>query len=137
MNSSASESVSARLRRSSSRVRSWQFTPGTSSIQPIHHSPLLLITAVYSISVFGSLCKSKVPKYIDNSVSATGDFYFGRNGEYYFGSDSWGWQMQPEFSWRDNSIGSSDDHPAPCVRRAEILASDIPWCLMPSPILVS
>ena len=32
------------------------------------------------------------------------------------------WQMQPEFTWRDNSIGSSDDHPAPCLRRAEILA---------------
>ncbi|MYA30151.1 MAG: formylglycine-generating enzyme family protein [Gammaproteobacteria bacterium] len=34
----------------------------------------------------------------------------------------WGWQMQPEFTWRDNSIGDSDDHPAPCLRRAEILA---------------
>ena len=30
--------------------------------------------------------------------------------------------MQPEFTWRDNSIGDSDDHPAPCLRRAEILA---------------
>ena len=35
------------------------------------------------------------------------------------------WQMQPEFTWRDNSIGDSDDHPAPCLRRAEILAYEI------------
>ena len=34
----------------------------------------------------------------------------------------WGWQIQPELSWRDDSIGSSDEHPAPCLRRAEILA---------------
>ena len=33
-----------------------------------------------------------------------------------------GWLIQPELSWRDDSIGSSDDHPAPCLRRAEILA---------------
>ena len=30
--------------------------------------------------------------------------------------------MQPELSRRDDRIGSSDDHPVPCLRRAEILA---------------
>ena len=33
-----------------------------------------------------------------------------------------GWATQPELTWRDNSIGASDDHPAPCLRRAEMLA---------------
>ena len=33
-----------------------------------------------------------------------------------------GWPTQPGLSWRDNSIGGSDDHPAPCLRRAEMLA---------------
>ena len=50
LNSRASERASARLSRSSSQVRSWQFTPGTSSIQPIHHSPRRLTIAVYSTS---------------------------------------------------------------------------------------
>ena len=35
---------------------------------------------------------------------------------------SGGWSMQPGLSWRDNSIGGSDDHPVPCLRRAEMLA---------------
>ena len=33
-----------------------------------------------------------------------------------------GWSTQPELSWRDDSIGGSDDHPVPCLRRAEMLA---------------
>lgn len=33
-----------------------------------------------------------------------------------------GWSTQPELTWRDNSIGATDDHPAPCLRRAEMLA---------------
>ncbi len=33
-----------------------------------------------------------------------------------------GWSTQPGLSWRDNSIGGSDDHPVPCLRRAEMLA---------------
>ena len=43
---SASTSVKRRLVSNSSRVRSWAFTPGTSSTQPIHHSPSRLTTAV-------------------------------------------------------------------------------------------
>ena len=33
-----------------------------------------------------------------------------------------GWSMQPRLSWRDNSLGGSNDHPVPCLRRAEMLA---------------
>ena len=33
-----------------------------------------------------------------------------------------GWSTQPELTWRDTGFGASDDHPAPCLRRAEILA---------------
>ena len=40
-------SVARRLPSRASRVRSWQFTPGTSSIQPIHHPSSCLMTAVY------------------------------------------------------------------------------------------
>ena len=43
----ASASVTLRVSMSSSRVHSWQLTPGTSSIQPIHHSASFLTTAVY------------------------------------------------------------------------------------------
>ena len=30
--------------------------------------------------------------------------------------------MQPKLSWRDDSIGDSDDHPVPCLRRPEMIA---------------
>jgi hypothetical protein len=46
LNSRASVSVSRRDSISSSRLASWQLTPGTSSIQPIHQPAGCLITAV-------------------------------------------------------------------------------------------
>ncbi|MDG2321714.1 MAG: SUMF1/EgtB/PvdO family nonheme iron enzyme [Rhodospirillaceae bacterium] len=33
-----------------------------------------------------------------------------------------GWSMQPKLSWRDDSIGGSDAHPVPCLRRPEMAA---------------
>ena len=33
-----------------------------------------------------------------------------------------GWSTQPELTWRDTGFGASEDHPAPCLRRAEMLA---------------
>jgi hypothetical protein len=47
--SSASCRVTRRVSRSVSREGSWQFTPETSSIQPIHHSPSCWTIAVYSL----------------------------------------------------------------------------------------
>ena len=56
LRSKASRSVTLRLSMRSSRVLSWQLTPGTYSIHPIHHSPSCLITAVYSLLMsFSSL----------------------------------------------------------------------------------
>lgn len=46
LKSRASRRVTVRLSMSASRVASWQLTPGTSSIHPIHHSPSCLMTAV-------------------------------------------------------------------------------------------
>jgi hypothetical protein len=40
------KSFDLNLRLLPERVRSWQFTPGTSSIYPIHHGPSCFITAV-------------------------------------------------------------------------------------------
>ncbi len=48
LNSIASARTSLRLAKRSALVRSWQLTPGTSSIQPIHQSPSCFSTAVYS-----------------------------------------------------------------------------------------
>ncbi len=48
LNSIASARTSLRLVKRSALVRSWQLTPGTSSIQPIHQSPSCFSTAVYS-----------------------------------------------------------------------------------------
>jgi hypothetical protein len=42
----ASRSVTFSVSSNASLVGSWQFTPGTSSIQPIHHGPDCLMTAV-------------------------------------------------------------------------------------------
>src|SRR5690606_18302677 len=47
LSSRISPSASRRLANSSSRVRSWQLTPGTSSIHPIHQSPSRRRIAVY------------------------------------------------------------------------------------------
>ena len=49
-NSIASDNASRRFDISSSRVAPWQFTPGISSIQPIHHWPSCRITAVYPVA---------------------------------------------------------------------------------------
>jgi RHS repeat-associated protein len=46
LNSIASDSVARSVSMSASRVGSWQLTPGTSSIHPIHHSPDCFTTAV-------------------------------------------------------------------------------------------
>jgi len=46
LNASSSRSVTRRQFINSSRVASWQLTPGTSSIQPIHHLPDFFTTAV-------------------------------------------------------------------------------------------
>lgn len=51
LNSIASYGVTRRLSTKSWRVRSWQFTPGTSSIHPIHQSPSCFITAAYSVAI--------------------------------------------------------------------------------------
>jgi len=48
-NSRASRKVTLRLSINSSFVSSWQLTPGTSSIQPIHHPPSCFTTAVYCV----------------------------------------------------------------------------------------
>src|SRR5207248_9238441 len=45
--SSASERADRRFSRSSALVSPWEFTPGISSIHPIHQSPSCLITARY------------------------------------------------------------------------------------------
>lgn len=56
--SKASVSVIRIVSKSSSRVASWQFTPGTSSIQPIYQPASCVATAVYvcwlSVNVFKS-----------------------------------------------------------------------------------
>ena len=44
----ASRRATSRLSSGLSRERSWQLTPGTSSIQPIHRRASCLMTAVYS-----------------------------------------------------------------------------------------
>src|SRR5947207_1497262 len=44
--SNASSRASRRFSSNSSRVWPWELTPGTSSTQPIHHSPCCWITAV-------------------------------------------------------------------------------------------
>ena len=49
-NSIASDNASRRFAISSSRVSPWQFTPGISSIHPIHHGPSCRITAVYPVA---------------------------------------------------------------------------------------
>ena len=33
-----------------------------------------------------------------------------------------GWATQPELTWRDTGFGASENHPVPCLRRAEMLA---------------
>jgi hypothetical protein len=45
LSSSTSQSVSFSATSSSARERSWQFTPGISSIHPIHQLPSCLMTA--------------------------------------------------------------------------------------------
>lgn len=49
-NSIASDNASRRFAINSSRVSPWQFTPGISSIHPIHHGPSCRITAVYPVA---------------------------------------------------------------------------------------
>jgi len=46
LNSNASERISRNEDISCSFVSSWALTPGTSSIQPIHHSPSFFVIAV-------------------------------------------------------------------------------------------
>jgi hypothetical protein len=53
--SKASCNVTLKLAISSSRDLSWQFTPGTSSIHPIHQSPSFLRMAVYSDCILNLL----------------------------------------------------------------------------------
>jgi len=51
LNSRASFRVSLRVSSNCSCVRSWQFTPGTSSIHPIHQPLSCLVTAVYTLFI--------------------------------------------------------------------------------------
>ena len=60
LNSSASARTSRKLASSLDFDRSWQLTPGTSCIQPIHQSPSCLSTAVYSVFISLVYCKAAV-----------------------------------------------------------------------------
>ena len=60
LNSSASARTSRKLATSLDFDRSWQLTPGTSCIQPIHQSPSCLSTAVYSVFISLVYCKATV-----------------------------------------------------------------------------
>ena len=66
LNSRASFSVTLRVSSNCSRVGSWQFTPGTSSIQPIHQPLSCFVTAVYILFIVAPsnvFCSKILPVY--------------------------------------------------------------------------